>query len=473
MTRLSIRKQLLVLLIPFLFGLWTASAVVSFWFISTISGETFDKDLINSADSVVGRLRVKGDKVVVDLPPAALDILKHDESDKFYYRVLDSNGQRISGDTGLPSPSGDLKVGVPRFASERIAGKNVRLAEIRVSVDEAEGQTVLVQVAETTSGRSRFQQKMLLSIAAPQLLVIVVGLFAVWYGITKILTPLRSLQQQIANRSQQDLSALSDVDAPEEVYPLVKTLNHLLSRLREEIKAHQRFIANAAHQLRTPLAGLKTYSSIGMEMTEVEDLRMIVHELDQGLDRASRMVSQLLALARTDSGEAAVMRTKTRVDLNFLVSDLVAELIEQAILKDLELTYEASTVSATINCETDGLRHLIVNLVENALYYTPRGGRIVVKVRNEGTNIVLSVTDSGPGIPAEEREKVFERFYRVVGTGGNGSGLGLSIVREVANAHSARVSIESAAGGIGTVVIVEFPIAPCAQESGFAGFSPS
>ncbi|MBY0546480.1 MAG: sensor histidine kinase N-terminal domain-containing protein [Candidatus Obscuribacterales bacterium] len=467
MKRLSIRKQLLTLLIPFLFGLWIASAVVSFWFISIISGETFDKDLINSADSVVGRLRVKGDKVVVDLPPAALAILKHDESDKFYYCVIGSNGQRISGDTGLPPPSDDLKVGVPKFASERIAEKTVRVAEIKVSVDEAD-QTVIVQVAETTNGRSRFQQKMLLSIAAPQLLVILVGLFAVWYGITKILTPLRSLQQQIADRSQLDLRALSDGDAPQEVYPLVKTLNHLLSRLREEIKAHQRFIANAAHQLRTPLAGLKTYSSIGSEMTEVKDLQMIVHELDQGIDRASRMVAQLLALARTDSGEAAVIRTTSHVDLNFLVSDLVAELIEQAILKDLELTYVASTVSATIDCETDGLRHLIVNLVENALHYTPRGGRIVVEVRNEGTNIVLSVTDSGPGIPAEEREKVFERFYRVVGTGGNGSGLGLSIVREVANAHNARVSIETAAGGTGTVVIVEFPIASRSQESGFA-----
>jgi two-component system sensor histidine kinase TctE len=226
MKRLSIRKQLLTLFVPFLFGLWIASAVLSFWLVSAFSGESFDRDLINSADSVVGRLRVKGDKVVIDLPPAAQAILKHDEADKFYYRVLSSDGQLISGDAGLPKPSQDLQINTPKIVTDKISGKNVRLAEIKASITEAEGQTVVVQVAETTNVRTRFQEKMLLSLAVPQLLVIVVGLLTVWYGITKILTP----------------------------------LNHLLSRLREEIKAHQRFIANAAHQLRTPLAGLKTYS---------------------------------------------------------------------------------------------------------------------------------------------------------------------------------------------------------------------
>lgn len=465
MKRLSIRKQLITLFVPFLFGLWITSAIVSFWLVSTFSGESFDRDLISSADSVVGRLRMKEGKVVVDLPPAALAILKHHESDKFYYRVVDLSGQWISGDQeGLPPPLSDLQIDTPRVLTSRISSQTststaqIRVAEIKTRVDESGGQAVIVQVAETTNVRTRFQEKMLLSIAVPQLLVIALGLFAVWYGITKILTPLRSLQLQLATRSQLELGPLADDDTPEEVYPLVRALNQLFARLRDDIKAHQRFIANAAHQLRTPLAGLKTYSSLGTEMTETDDLKHIMRELDQGIDRASRMVGQLLTLARTDRGDPLVNRARTDIDLNFLVSDVVAELAEQAIHRKIQLQYEPADDRAMLTCEPDGLRHLVANLIENAVFYTPAGGSVSIKAR-KGHNIVLSVCDTGPGIPAEERDKVFERFYRIVGTTGNGSGLGLSIVKEVANAHNANISIGTGNGGVGTLVTVEFLLA--------------
>lgn len=452
----SIRKQLFTLFGPILFGLCLVSSALSFWLVSTFSGESFDRDLINSSDSIVGRLRVKEGKVVLDLPPAALAILKHEDSDKFYFGVLGSDGRRISGDANLPPSSAGLQLDVPNFLTTRISGKEVRLVEVKVPVEDAPGQTVIVQAAETTNVRSRFQQKMLLSIAVPQLLVIVLGLFAVWYGVVRILTPLKLLQQQVAMRSQSDLSALSVEGTPEEVYPLVKALNHLLERLREELKAHQRFIANAAHQLRTPLAGLKTYSSIGCDMSDANELKHIVHKLDQGIDRASRIISQLLALARTDGGDQAATKVRTYCDLNFLVADVMAELLEQAIRKNVELAFEPSPGPASIDGEQAGLRHLVVNLIENALAYTDSGGSVIVRLRND-EHVVLSVCDSGSGIPLEEREKVFERFYRIAGTSGNGSGLGLSIVKEVINGHNASVSIESGLGGCGTVVVVEFP----------------
>lgn len=457
MKRLSIRKQLLTLFVPFLFGLWLASVILSLWLVSTFSSASFDRDLINSADSIVGRLRVKDGKVVVDLPPAAQAILKHDDSDKFYFCVLGTKGERIYGDADLPKPSIDLEIDNPKVLTTKIGGKLVRLVEIKVIPDEAATQSVVVQLAVTTNARNRFQENMLLAVAAPQLLVIIFGLSAIWYGVVKILTPLRLLQQQLANRSQADLSALSDNGTPEEVYPLVVAINHLFERSREELKAHQRFIANAAHQLRTPLAGLKTYSSIGMEMWDVRGLRNIVSELDQGIDRASRLVSQLLALARTDaSGEPSLAAAKTRLDLNFLVSDVVSELIEQAVRKNLELSYEASEAPATIDGEQAGLRHLVSNLIENAILYSPSGGRVLVRVKC-GNDVVLSISDTGPGIPIGERDRVFERFYRVVGTNGSGSGLGLSIVQEVAKAHNATVTIEAGSNDTGTVVLVDFP----------------
>jgi two-component system, OmpR family, sensor histidine kinase TctE len=457
MKRLSISKQLLTLFVPFLFGLWIASAVLSYWLVSTFAGESFDRDLINSADSVVGRLRVKEGKIVVDLPPAAQAILKRGESDKFYYRVLASDGQLISGDSDLPMPSQNLQVDVPKVVTAAISGKNVRLAEIKASLEESEGQTATVQVAETTNVRRHFQETLLMSIAVPQLLVIILGLFTVWYGITKILTPLKLLRQQVVSRSQFDLSALSDDGTPEEVYPLVRSLNHLLNRLNEGIKAQQWFMANAAHQLRTPLAGLKTYSSIGGEMSEAEDLKHIINKLDQGIDRAGRMVAQLLALARIDSGDSAVTKTKSPVDLNLLVSDVVGELVEQALQKNIELTYESSWAPSIISGEETGLRNMVTNLVENAILYTSNGGKVLVCLRSDG-NVGLCVLDTGCGIPVEEHNKVFERFYRVEGTSGDGSGLGLAIVKEVADAHDACVSIRSGINGRGTMVLVEFPI---------------
>jgi two-component system sensor histidine kinase TctE len=456
MNRLSIRKQLLTLFVPFLFGLWTLSAVLCFWLVSNFSHESFDRDLISSADSVVGRLRVKQGKIVVDLPPAAIAILKHDESDKFYYSVTDPDGKLISGDANLPPPQPGLVIDTPRVVDGQIANKNVRVAEIRVAPEEDGTQTVIVQVAETKNVRSAFLQKMFLSIAVPQLLVILLGLFAVWYGIKKILTPLKLLQEQVVNRTQFDLSALSDADTPEEVYPLVRALNQLLERLKEDIQVHQRFIANAAHQLRTPLAGLKTYSSIGTEMSDTQELQHIVQELDSGIDRASRIVTQLLALARTDGVEPNGKQTKSMVDLNFVVSEVTSELIDQAIRKGLELTCNLSPTPATIGGEEMGLRNLVSNLVENAILYTEPGGQVTVELVNK-RNPILTVTDTGPGIPMSERPKVFERFHRVPGIQKSGSGLGLAIVQEVAHVHKAQVTIESGRDGQGTSFIVEFP----------------
>lgn len=451
MTGKSIRKQLLVLFVPFVFGLWIASAAVGFWLISSISAEAFDKDLLNSADSVVGRLRTKDGKVVADLPPAAQAILKHDESDKLFFRVISVDGKHIAGDTVLPLPVGIFAINAPRVVSGKVAGKDVRIAEIKVPVDN--GENVIVQVAETTNVRRSFQQKLLLSIAIPQLVIIVLAFAAVFYGIDRILAPLRLLQSQLALRSQADFRPLEEQDAPSEVYPLVKAINNLFQKTEEKINSQHRFIANAAHQLRTPLAGLKTYTSMGPEISDLDELQDVVKDLDRGVDRATRMVAQLLALARTDAkGDFAPVQ----VDLNFLVSDVVSELVTQAVLKSINLTFESSSTGAYLSGDAMSLKHLVANLVENSILYTPEGGQVLVRVQTND-RVKLTVSDTGPGIAPEERDHIFERFYRIVGTKGEGSGLGLSIVKEVAIKHSAQISIENGASNQGTTFIVEFP----------------
>jgi len=393
---------------------------------------------------------------VIDLPPAAQAILRRNESDKLFFRVLGSDGHLISGDTGLPTPSTNLAIDTPTLVTAKVFGREMRLVEIKVHVEDSSNEPVIVQVAEMTKVRALFQEKILLSIIVPQLLLMILGSLAVWYGVAKILTPLKFLQQQVTDRSQSDLSPLSGEKTPEEVYPLVKALNNLLGRVQQEHELQHRFIANAAHQLRTPLAGMKTYSSIGTQMSQVDDLRHVVRELDQGIDRATRIVTQLLALARTDTADSALVKAKSNVDLNFLVSDVVAALIETAVRKNVDLTFEPAPESATVYGEQSGLTHLVTNLIENAISYTPAGGEIQVRLRRLD-QVVLSVSDTGCGIPLVDRANVFERFYRVSGSNGNGSGLGLAIVQEVAMAHNATVAIEEGLSGTGTTFLVEFP----------------
>lgn len=463
--KVSIRRQLLTLFLPVLFGLWIGSAVLSFVLVARLSDESFDRELINSADSLVGRLRVRNDIVSLDLPPAAQAILKHDDCDKFYYSVVDSAGKLISGDRLVRGYDNDLPLDSPRVSSSKIGGEDVRLVELRVTVQDADIEPVTVRLAQTTKSRRRFNEKMLVSIALPQLVVIGVGLFTVLYGIERILAPLRLLQRHLASRATSDLKPISNIDVPEEVAPLVNAVNQLLIRLGDEIRAQKKLIANAAHQLRTPLAGLKTYTSVGVEMTDPSDLKHVVRELDQGVDRASRMVNQLLALARSDAGESSRKTKKDHIDLNVIASDVADQLADVAERKQLELFLEPSREPAIVVGDRTGLLHLVTNLVENALFYTSAGGFVRISIKRNGA-VNFSVEDTGEGIPESEREKIFERFYRVVGTPGTGSGLGLAIVKEVAGAHGARISIKDGAGGTGVVVSVDFPD-PGAQLKAF------
>lgn len=226
MKKKAIRKQLLFLFVPLLGCVAIASTVISFYLVQNFSEQYFDWDLVNSADSVVGRMRVQGEKVVIDLPASAQAILKKDDSDKFYFSVIDESRGVISGDKNLPPPAAQLEEDKPQISTGTIAGETVRIVDLKVPVPSEVSslfrKSVIVQVAETMNSRRQFQKKMLLSVAVPQLIAMILGLSAVWYGVVKILNPLKDLQGQLAKRSQADLSPLAAESAPEEVYPLVK-----------------------------------------------------------------------------------------------------------------------------------------------------------------------------------------------------------------------------------------------------------
>lgn len=455
--RPSIRRQLV---------LWLAIPLGTLWLISTTTGysqalrfaeETYDRELVNSSDSVAARLRVKDDKVVVDLPPAAQAILRHNNTDKFYYKVLKANGEMISGDSILPSPQAEnLDEATPRFTTTTIGKEQIRLAQIKLLIPEADAEPVIIEVAETMNSRKRLSMNIFMTMIVPQVLMVVLGATAVWIGVSRGLEPLQFLQKAIASRSRLDLNPVQEDIAPVEVYPLVVSLNDLLSRLREDIKAQQRFIANAAHQLRTPLAGLKAYSSLGLDLKNLDETHGVIQQIDNGLDRTTHMVNQLLALARNEPA-SMTSTEKSVVELNGLVADVIADRINIAVKKQIDVGYQPAQELANINGDGTSLQQLVSNLIDNALLYTPEGGCVNVVVAQDNGSIRLSVADNGPGIPLEERDKVFERFYRLVGSTGGGSGLGLSIVKEVAKNHKATVKIENGENNKGTTVSVLFP----------------
>jgi two-component system sensor histidine kinase TctE len=269
------------------------------------------------------------------------------------------------------------------------------------------------------------------------------------------LRPLKEVERAVAARSPADLRELPADSAPREVQPLVIAINELLLRLQEDRAAQKRFVANAAHQLRTPLAGLKTQTDLASRYNDPDELHQSLANIRTSADRAARLVQQLLSLARVEPAVYAPPKHQ-QVNLNGIVREVTSELVPQALAKNIDLGFEGFEQPCLIMGDRENLYEMTVNLVENAILYTQSGGKVTVRLENL-QQPRLVVDDNGPGIPAEERERVFERFYRTLGTSVSGSGLGLSIVQEIAEIHDAVVRLTSGPDGTGTSAIVQFP----------------
>ncbi len=448
--------------------LWLLSTCVAYFMAAGFANESFDQGLVNSADSVIARLHEDGGKILSDVPPAVQAVLRHNYRDKFYYQVLSESGERISGDASLPGPYPDLTAREPVFRNAKLNGEDIRIVLIRAEVEHYKDRVVLVQAAETLHSRNQLTSQILLSIIFPQIFLILLGAATVHNSVSKGLRPLLAIESALQKRTPSDLSPLDINEVPVEVRSLVKSINALLARISGDIESQNRFVANAAHQFRTPLAGLKTYIYyakrlvLGDDTHDDPDMRKkkietVLDQIDSGTDRMTHLANKLLALSKADhASNNAMFET---VDLNMIVSEITAELVVEAVKKDLELEFLCSDHPALVSGNPHNLTELAENLIENAVLYTEPGGRIVVSVINTG-HVLLAVQDNGPGIPAGERERVFERFYRSLGTDVPGSGLGLPIVKEIATAHNAQVQITSGPSGVGTTVAVTFPSVP-------------
>ena len=444
----SLRQRLSYWLLGPLLLLVTAGSLVSYRIALNAANKAYDSSLLDPVLAIASHLRRTGSRIELDLPSIAIEALRIDTEDRVFFQVLGPTGELIAGNPRLPLPPERLPPTEHIFYDAKLDGEWVRVAAAAVKVETG---VAIVQVAETLIKRDKLVLELLVASTVPQLLIAFAAVALLWLGIGQGLRPLDRLRDEIAARSPKDLRPVSERDKPREVSSLIGALNQLLSRLNAAIASQQRFIANAAHQLRTPLAGLKTHAELARREQSAPEMRSLLDMIAGETQRTSHLVNQLLTLARAEPGEATGGQP---VNLHESVGRDVRDWVQRAVAKNIDLGFELE--DAWTLGEPLLLRELAANLVDNALAYTPAGGAVTVRTAVRGGESVLEVEDNGPGIPETEREKVFERFYRIPATGGEGCGLGLSIVSEIAGRHNARIDLGRPAGG-GTLVRVIFP----------------
>lgn len=437
--------------------LWPVSLVLTWLVAQSIAGKPFDRALEYNVGALAQLITVSNNRAQFALPLPARELLRADDADTVYYQVLGTQGEVLSGERELPAPADDDKLapGEVRIRDAEYRGADLKIAYMWVRLNIPQSRPALVQVAETMEKRSVLATEIVKGVMLPQFVILPLAVLLVWLALVQAIKPLNHLEERIRARNPDDLSPIDAEAVPMEVAPLVSSVNDLLMRLKDSIATQKRFLADAAHQLKTPLAGLRMQADLAQrEGGSAEDLKQSLRQIGRSSIRATHTVNQLLALARAESSGAVLAHQPC--DLPRLVMDVVRDSVPRAMDRSLDLGYEGAepgTEGGTLMGNATLLKEMVRNLVDNAINYTPstpeRPGVITARVLIDPFSrvLVLQVEDSGPGIPAAERDLVFQPFYRALGTEADGSGLGLPIVLEIARQHNATVTIDDSRPG--------------------------
>ena len=449
------------MLAPLLF-VWPLSIAFTHNFANNVANFPYDQALREHVAAIARQVKLVDGKAVLTLPASARAFLRADETDSVYFHVVTRDGKLLAGDRDLPIPdfSADntLVPGDIYLRDAEYNGQDLRFAyTVLADPALAKKSWIIVEVAETTEKRNQLANKIVASVILPQFIIIPLAVMLVWFGLSRGLRPLTRLRQTIETRDPADLSPIATRRVPEELEPLVEAFNEMLERMKRNVEAQQRFVADAAHQMRTPLTGLKTQAQFAMRETDPESLRHALQQIATGVDRAGRLVNQLLTLARTEGGGEPAQQRHEPLDLALLMREVVEDWVMLAIEQGIDLGYE-SEGQAMIVGNAFLLRELAKNLIDNALRYTPSGGHVTCRIVVSPRTVALEVEDDGIGISEEQSEMVFERFYRVDDANTEGSGLGLAIVQEIAVQHDARASLKPNPKGRGAVARVLFAL---------------
>jgi two-component system sensor histidine kinase TctE len=407
-----------------------------------------DRRLKDAANSLMAHVSVKEGRVAIDLNPYVKPFLPSADSIKYVLR--DSQGRLIAGDAQLPLVVMGSE-GTELLAMAQLEGRGVRTLTTRFDTAAGPVTLTVADIRKTSEPEARLG---LMSTLLWDFVQLDITLVLVWVGIQLGLRPIRRLRDEIASRSPLDLRPIVETSVPREIAPVVVTLNRLFGMLRTSVQSQQQFIADTAHQLRTPITGMQAQLDLLVAEPAAQPIKTRLVTLQEGVKQLAHSANQLLMLARADPSANTSARNQT-VDLQGIVNEVAAKFFDRALQTNIDLGVEATPT--LIRANPSLLDDLLSNLVDNALKYTPAGGSVTAGAGEKNGRPYLCVVDSGPGIPEGERQRVRQRFYRMPNSPGHGSGLGLAIVDEIARLYDATMTIESGANGAGTRVLIQFP----------------
>ena len=438
--------------------LWPISLVLTWLVAQGLAGKPFDRALEYNAIALSRLISIEDHKARFQLDQTAHQLLRAAESDAVYYQVTGPDGALLGGDAALPQPEDigeEYGNGRPFLREVQAKGHTLKVAAVWVQLPQAPGHPALVQVAETLDKRQQLATEIVKGVMLPQFAILPLAVLLVWLALVQAIKPLHRLEERIRARDPEDLSPLEAQTVPIELMPLVSSVNDLLLRLTDSIATQKRFLADAAHQLKTPLAGLRMQADLAQrEGASAEDLKLSLRQIGRSSVNATHTVNQLLSLARAES--SGVVLQHVPCDLAQIAVDVMHDCAPRAMAKFLDMGYEGpqpGTPGTVISGNATLLQEMLRNLVDNAINYTPSTqeapGVITTRLLVDPFSrvVVLQVEDSGPGIALAERELVFQPFYRALGTRTDGSGLGLPIVLEIARQHAATVSVDASRPG--------------------------
>lgn len=443
----SLHKQLLLwLLLPQLV-LWLAAAFVTYNVAARYANQAIDASLLQATRALARQVKPIGNGLFIDFPRAADDIIGGDPDDRVYYMVSTPPGQFILGSRTLPPPSlnGPPKLGEPYFYDGVADKMPIRVAALYVAYgDSKTRQLMLVQIARGRARRDELARSILGDTVLPLSGLILLMTMIVWAGIRAGLAPLARMRALVEDRAPNDLAPLGIDAAPQELRSLARALNDLLAAVHESVAAQRRFVNDAAHQLRTPLAGLKSQTELALGENVDPALQQRLERVHESAVRSAHLVNQLLSLARAEP-ESALAQHTSRVDLRELAREVTAEWVPKALQAGIDLGLEesgAQALAAIVQGHPLLIREALQNLIDNAIRYAGSGSEVTVGVWRDGGFGVVQVADSGPGIPPDLHRAVFERFVRATHEG-SGCGLGLAIVKSIVERHGGQVALTS------------------------------
>ncbi|WP_420475789.1 sensor histidine kinase [Noviherbaspirillum sp. ST9] len=422
----------------------------------------YDRSLLASTRALSERVSIVDGKVVADVPYVALDSFETDTLGRIYYKVTGIHGDFVSGYDDLPPLPKNVQrsqayPALVYFYHAVYRGEPVRIAALYQPVyDDTIRGIALIQVGESLEARRDLARKILFDTLLREALLVLAAAVLVWFAVRFALRPLKRLADDVEARKPTDLSDFNPALVHKEVRPLVAAMNGYMARLQTLIAGQRRFIADASHQLRTPLTVLKTQAELAQREHDPRAMREIVHGIGATTDATVHLANRLLSLARAEHG-AAEGELQT-LSLSDLVRQVGLELAVEAVKKDIDLSFEGQR-EVQVRGHALLLHEMLANLIDNAIRYTPRGGKVAMRVFKVDVPM-LEVEDSGPGIPEAERERVFAPFYRATSAQAvntAGSGLGLTIVRDIAAMHGAKIELLDGAQGAGLKVRILFP----------------